>query len=365
MKDNHDANDRQRVQADRIRKGFISFVLLTLGGLGILIFYTRSPETLRVFTQLDTVYLLLALGLTGVDLLVGGWRNHIFIRKLRPGTGAWLSIRANLANMFMASMTPAQSGGGVAQVYLWHRHGVPVPEGLSVTVISFLSTLIVFLFAALFGVTVVSELFPQPGLRYVIRYTFVVFALCLGLFILTLWRPEIFTAFIRLLTRALSRLRPRSRDTLERVSHRAAQEVARFHEVSRFFFRRSPGVLLINLALTFVLYLNKFTIAYFVMRGLGAEGAYLHVLAIQSLLLFIFYFAPTPGASGIAELSTGALMSVVMPGYMLPVFTIIYRALLLYIPAALGALVLMRLLANGAINKVQASDSSWKEGESG
>lgn len=363
MTEGNDAHERAALQRGRIRNGFISFVVLTLGGLSLLVFYTRTPDTLRVFTQLDTPFLLLALTLTGFDLWLGGWRNHIFIRKLRPETTAWLSIRANLANMFLASMTPAQSGGGVAQIYLWHRHGVPVPEGLSVTVISFLSTLIVFLFAALFGITVVSELFPQPGLRYLIRYSFVIFAVSLGFFILTLWRPELFAGLIRLLTRLLSRIKPGARDKLERAGHRAGVEIARFHEVSSFFFRKSPGLVLLNLALTVLLYLNKFTIAYFLMRGMGVDEPYLHVLAIQALLLFIFYFAPTPGASGIAEVSTGALMSVLMPGYMLPVFTVMYRALLLYIPSALGAVVLMRLLASGVGRNTADADQSERGGE--
>jgi uncharacterized protein (TIRG00374 family) len=89
------------------------------------------------------------------------------------------------------------------------------------------------------------------------------------------------------------------------------------------------------------MYLTKFTLAYFLMRGVGVAGGYINMLAIQTLIMLILYFAPTPGGSGIAELSIAALMSTLMPGYLLPIFTLLYRFFLLYLPALLGVFVIL------------------------
>ncbi|MFQ5630382.1 MAG: YbhN family protein, partial [bacterium] len=110
------------------------------------------------------------------------------------------------------------------------------------------------------------------------------------------------------------------------------------------FIRKEPHLLPYSFVLTIIMYTNKFILAYFVMRGLGVDADFMQMLAIQAIILFILYFSPSPGGSGIAELSTGALMSTLMPAYLLPVFTLLQRFFLLYLPAAIGAFIVMEEL---------------------
>jgi len=51
-----------------------------------------------------------------VDLMLGSWRNHIYIQKLAPKVSHWVSFRANVANMFMGAVTPAHCGARPAQI---------------------------------------------------------------------------------------------------------------------------------------------------------------------------------------------------------------------------------------------------------
>ncbi len=348
MADTQEQNQAQGF-ISRIRKGVVVFALLSVAGLAAVFFYTRTPETLDVLGRLDGRWFAAALGLAGVDFLLGGLRNHIFIRKLQPGTSFWLSVKAHLANMFMAAMTPAQSGGGIAQVYTYHRGGIEVREALSVTVISLLSTIITFLFAGLFGVIVIYDLLGGEVIWYIIQYSFVAVAISLVFFIVALWRPDVFGRTFGWLTKVVARLRPRSKRRMVRWRRRAEHEIQQFHSLSVHLIRHRKSLLAMNLGLTAVMYFNKYLIAYLIRRGLSADAELLQVVAVQALLWFIFYFAPTPGGSGIAELSTGAIMSLIMPRYLLPVFTIIYRFFQVYLPAGVGSLVLMRELAPQAL----------------
>ena len=46
---------------------------------------------------------------------------------------------------------------------------------------------------------------------------------------------------------------------------------------------------------------NKLLAGYVALRALGIEANFVDVLLVQTLITFLLYFAPTPGASGIAE----------------------------------------------------------------
>ncbi|MEO8227181.1 MAG: hypothetical protein ABI637_07095, partial [Gemmatimonadota bacterium] len=48
------------------------------------------------------------------------------------------------------------------------------------------------------------------------------------------------------------------------------------------------------------------------------------------------YFAPTPGASGIAELMSAAVMSVYVPRELTPIYTLVWRMILSYFTIAFG-----------------------------
>ena len=56
---------------------------------------------------------------------------------------------------------------------------------------------------------------------------------------------------------------------------------------------------------------NKLLAGYVALRALGIQANFVDVLLVQTLITFLLYFAPTPGASGIAELLSTAVMSVV------------------------------------------------------
>ena len=67
------------------------------------------------------------------------------------------------------------------------------------------------------------------------------------------------------------------------------------------------------------------------------------MLLLQTLITFLLYFAPTPGASGIAELLSAAVMSVYVPRELTPLYTLIWRFILSYCTIALRLLRLLRL----------------------
>jgi uncharacterized protein (TIRG00374 family) len=330
----------------RIGRGVAGFAALTVAGLGTLFVFTLQGQFSEVVRNLSFGFMALAAAGTVLDLVIGALRYQIFLRRIRPGTSLWLPIKADLAARFSGAVTPSQTGGGPAQVFVFYKGGIPIPEALSFLMINFLSTLVFFLSAGGFTAWLLRDHFPQGAVSYLIQWGFLVFVVGLCFMLLGLARPEV---FVRLLTAVVRRLDGRTSGLgriAGRVGHVLLDSADRYEDTCKKFTREAPELLVMSLLLTVVLYLNKFTVAWFVMCGLGIHGDFGTTLAVQALLHFILYVAPTPGGSGIAELSTGALMAILMPTHLLGPFTLAYRFFLLYLPAAVGAVVLMRTLGS-------------------
>lgn len=331
------------IHRGRLLKGAGTFGVLTVAGLGILFASTVSGETLVALRGVSVGFILLALGAMVADLLIGAARYQIFLTKIRPGSPFGLPIRADLANRFTGAVTPSQTGGGPAQVFILFRGGIPVPDALSFLAINFLSTLVFFLIAGGFTAYGFRAELPQGAVALLVRYGFVAFA-AMGVFVfLALLRPDLIA---RPCAGLAARLRRREgwRRGVRKACDAVVASLERYRDACTRFVRESPRLLLYSFALTVVLYLNKFTLGYFVLRGLGVEADYVEVLAVQALLQFILYVAPSPGASGIAELTTAALMARFMEAHLLGVYTIAFRFFLLYLPAAVGSFVLISAL---------------------
>jgi hypothetical protein len=64
------------------------------------------------------------------------------------------------------------------------------------------------------------------------------------------------------------------------------------------------------------------------------------VLEIQMALLFLLYFAPTPGSSGFAEVFSLSAMAAIVPAGLAPYYNLIWRTFTVYLSAVLGLLFL-------------------------
>jgi uncharacterized protein (TIRG00374 family) len=82
----------------------------------------------------------------------------------------------------------------------------------------------------------------------------------------------------------------------------------------------------------------------------------------QALFLFILYFVPTPGASGVAEGGGAAIFSLLVPWNIAGVMAITWRFFTEYLSIAMGGIVAVRLLGWGmADDLLKPGDISAEE----
>jgi uncharacterized protein (TIRG00374 family) len=104
----------------------------------------------------------------------------------------------------------------------------------------------------------------------------------------------------------------------------------------RFFCQKSAGFMWVCL-LSLVFMLARAMMAFFCLRFLGLQAAGLgNVLETQMSLIFLIYFAPTPGSSGLAEGASMLMMDGVMPAGWVPYYNLLWRCTTLYLPAIAG-----------------------------
>jgi uncharacterized protein (TIRG00374 family) len=328
-----------------IIKGFRLFVLLSILGFAAVFFLTTTADSLEALQTFKPEFLLLALFLVLVDFLLGGMRIYVFFTKqILKKVGLFDCIKANLANIFVAAVTPSNTGGGPAQLYILNRKGVPLSGAISVSLINFFSSMFFFFlgFLVVFFFTN-GGIFPK-GLAYLIRYSFLVFSLVSVLGVFLLIKPESLSFLFRIFSWGAKIIWKKDREKQQKASEKFQDQVVQLRFYLQHFFHKEKLILLVSFLLTIAIYFNKYLIAYVILKGLGLEVGFMQVMYLQIIQFFILYFSPTPGASGIAEVSSVSLMSTIIPTGYLPVFAVLWRFFVTYLGVACGGWITLNAL---------------------
>jgi hypothetical protein len=252
-------------------------------------------------------------------------------------------MRSCFANVFLGGATPSQSGGAAAQIYVLYADGMSVLDATVACFLGgFLGTIIILLAcAAVFSLAVTPD-FISPHMRVISGASFALFAAILLAALLSLLSPS----GLKRVVHGLLRRFPRARRKLDNrhAVERLFETVDRYHDLMTRFMVRGKTVFSFGLVLTSAIYLNKFMIAWVVLKGLGAHADVVQVLYMQVVLLLIFYFSPSPGASGFAEVTTLAVMGSVIPSGSEAAFVLLWRFFTLVMNMMIGAGVLVSYL---------------------
>jgi uncharacterized protein (TIRG00374 family) len=275
-----------------------------------------------------------------MDWIGGGFRLWILARQVHPNPSLKGLILAGGMGAFGSYVTPLQAGSSPMMVYSMTRTGIPVPKAMTTVLMSFIATVIFFAIsgplALVFGAgNALGDRGDVLGLSLLdlFRGSMAIFAALAVLLLFVMVAPKWISAGVHRLAEALSRRSTRIADRLEGV--RAGIDQA--HESMRAF--NSPRGWLALFWATLVSgpsHANKLLAGYVALRAVGIEANFVDVLLLQTLITFLLYFAPTPGASGIAEVLSAAVMSVYVPRALTPIYTLVWRSILTWFTIAAG-----------------------------
>lgn len=330
----------------RITRGLWLFVTLTVAGF--LVAFARGALSggWRSLLDVRPAAVVWGVALAGLDQVLGGGRMWLCARALGERVRATACVQANGANVFLGGVTPSQTGGGPAQIVLLMQGGLTFTSAAVVSLLTFLGTCVVFLGIAAHLTLVPPDVPIAPGWRVFTGVTLAVFAAFVLVGLLALPRPEDVGRRVH----AGVALLPGGK-RLARTSAGLETLLRDYSRYMRVAVRRGKLALLGSLVLSCLIYLNKFLVAVVVLHGLGLEAPWRSVVHLQELQYLVMYYAPTPGASGIAELSAAEIMRPAVPAAAMAAFLLLWRTFGLYVGMLYGGGVLLRL----AMRKVRAA----------
>ncbi len=332
----------QSLNRKNIIRGFLFFTLCTLIGLYVSFLWADTKNIGSALTSIRGKFLLIALLCMLSDWLCGATRFYIFVHKMSPQVTFFDSIRATLATLCVGGITPFQIGG-VGYIYIFNRSGVPLSGCMTLGIISFIGTLMFLIFSAGYAVWQAPHILPK-GFAIFGQYSLAMFAIVLLFLFAMVINPRVLLlplTRIRLMNRRGFRFPAK---VLNRLALSLEKVVWEHKAFTHMFIANHKGVFVLSLILSGGIYMSRFVGGYVIVQVLGGNALFWDVVAAQAILHFSTLFAPSPGASGIAEFLTVVLMKNLINSHVVGLYALLTRFFTTYFAVAIGGTVLVSQL---------------------
>ena len=338
-------------------RGTLLFLFCTFAGLFVSFLWGGTQDIKRVFNEMRWQLLLGACVCMFVDWMFGALRFHVFVRHVTPGIKFRDSLRANLATLCISCITPFQTGG-VGHLYIYSRVGVPLSGAITSGIICFLLTLGTLIFCA-GGIAGLNPPFLPTGAAWVSVFSFLMFSLVLTGFLLLFFKPWIVFRFFYSICRIVQRRSTRLAPIVERAVSKVEGLVIEHKAFATMFIRHHKWTCGLGVLLTCGFFGARIVGSYIVVKALNGDAT-LWELSVTGLLLnFVVLFAPSPGASGVAEVVTVGLMENLIGKALIPLYVLLTRFFTVYCAVVIGGIVISLQLAKdiGKDQKGTAEDA--------
>jgi uncharacterized protein (TIRG00374 family) len=339
-----------------LRRGLELFAVISLAGVAGLLFYGNNFRAfLNALLGLHWGWLAAGVGLASMDWIGGGARLWVLARHVRPGVRLRDMVIAGGMSAWAAYLTPFQTGAGPTMMWAMRRAGVRLPEAMTSTFMTFVATVAFFALAGPLAIYLgagksLAAHNVVLGITYygLFRTSLTIFGI-LGVLMLA---AMVFPAWLRDAVHWLAgRLERRSRRIAAQIEQLRAG-IDRAHECM-VAFGTPRGWLALGWAvlLSGPSHANKLLAGYVALRALGIPANFVDILLLQTFITFLLYFAPTPGASGLAELLSAAVMSIYVPRAITPTYILIWRFINSYATVIAGSLLFGHWLRRGLVGR--------------
>ncbi len=330
---------------DKIFRGIKILITISTVIIIIIMVFTVKKDTFEYLKQAKPIFLLLTLLAWILYILLDGYRVQILARALNKRIPIRTSLEVILSGLFLAAVTPFQTGGLPVQLYILKKKNVSVGQGtlillfrgiLGFGVQMLLIPIIVYFFHAYLKSAIIETL---------LKYFMIFYVVVIILMIVIIKKTEAFKRFVLNRINAYKKKRNIEKELkFEKSVKNVLEEIDEFKIGLKLYFARKKLLLLWAFSLTLVSMLAYYFMAPMLLYSLGQTGSIALAIAFQVILQMVLLFMPTPGASGIAEGSFIALFQAICPKALLGVYTILWRFFTFYIGASIGGFIFIKVL---------------------
>lgn len=346
-----------------LRKGLIIFILLAFGVNAFIIIKSVDADTIHSLIHADKFKLLLALLVVFFAWVCDSGRFCALSYAAGEKVSFPLGIVLTWLNYFGSAVTPMQSGGGPFQVYVLYKKGIPVGKGIAITLMRTMLTILILTLSVPIAILLDPEILAgSPFLKGLVSYVFVVILATWAFVAFTVIKPELIKKLARMIVMWLKRFKfMNSNRTVIKIFQWLDREVDNYILNFKSAFSTGKFWLILGAVLSVLHLLALFTVLPVLMSAVGLKFRFIQTIAVQAVFMFILYFVPTPGASGVAEGGGALLYSILMPQNMAGIMSIICRFFTDYISIFMGVVVVVRMLGWGVSEDLHKGASPEEE----
>ncbi len=314
----------------RLWQALLLSLFLGLGALWLILPNSFNLHSLVMFTHLHWYDLILICGLVVASWLLGGLRSVYFVCMSGSNLSLSQGIQTYLMGLVASVITPAAGGNAVGIAWILTRFGVPLRQGVFVSILNsvfdmaFFSWAVAVSFLYLFKRNVIIPI-ENLGILIIIFSIFLIalsYVLIFKLGLLVHWLRLLL--HLRFLARYKARLE-KFLDSLELASQNLATAPWEMH-------LKLHGV-------SALLWLSRFALLAAIANAFNLTSHPIEIMSLNAILHTFAFSVPTPGASGYQELSLSWLLKEPGNQQVLASVIIFWRMLSYYLYFLIGPLI--------------------------
>jgi uncharacterized protein (TIRG00374 family) len=332
-----------------IKISITASIILSIATILIILRFTIDQNTLNYLSQVHIryEYFLIAILLNVFSWVLWGLRLQVLSNAIdkKLHIGLWESTKIVIANLFLASITPALAGGEPLRIYLLNKDGMSLGGATAAILGERLIDAICVLICVPFAFYIFKDHLNNPTLSIGLFIGVIVFILFLLVFLYALKNPNKIKALLIFLNDKISRLfKKKEQHEKTKIVNFIEREVDGFHTSMIFFIKEGKKPFFVVSILTVAYWGVGFMIPSMLLLGLGLPPFFIESYAAQMLLLVIVMMPTTPGSSGVAELTTSGLYGVLIGSSLIGPFVLLFRLITYHMNLVAGAIFQYRIL---------------------
>jgi len=332
---------------DQSKKTLIKYILFTLMFIGVSILsfigiYELISDrslflSLKIFSKDAFIKILL---LMVVYYLLDALRLYYVLKALHVEIKFIFIFKIVFINIFVSNITPFATGGGFAQIYFLNKRGVSVGDASAASLIRtvipiafFILTVPLIIIFDLNFLNLLPKKFPSLVMLFFIGlYLFIVY---IGYQMIK--NPKSIEAMAhRFLNFIKNKKIIKKEETYDRYKRKVDEEIEKLSNNVKNFLKGEKKYVGLSLFFSIMFLFALFYFSVILIKDLNGGVSTLKILVSQLLVTFMMYFAPTPGATGVAEGGFTLMFSRYVSSKSIVSLTFAWRLFSIYVAMVIG-----------------------------
>ncbi len=299
---NNDLISRKKI----LTYSIFAIIFIGTSFLSVFFMYTHfhATSSFLTFKFLKPSIIIYLVVLLFLYYLLDTLRFYYVFKTLKIKIDFLYLYKVNFINTFLSNITPFATGGAFAQVYYLNKKDIPLGDATAVTTIKTILPIIFFFITTpivLITDKTLVTVFPDSNNLLSIVILIAIYIILIYLSYALLQNTRIVKKMVYRTLYFLEHKNVISNTRAKKVRGRTFKEIDTFTLSMKRFSKGNKLYIFLSASFTVLFLLTLYMFPVVLIKGFGYNVSLVKLIPIQIVLTFVTYFAPTPGATGVAE----------------------------------------------------------------